>query len=359
MRFFSFFRLVRSTPARLNVVQKTEGHNDVARGYISERGGVRRATATAKGRRLPVEQPSARYTIDEALDIFVKAKEAEGVRPRTVENYRQHVSYLRAFLGEGFNIDELTPEVIRDYIIYLRVERPRYEGSEGRKFTKVGLSVNTINMRLRTLKTMCTFWHAEGMTPTNAMKTVKPVKDDSGEEVPGLTDAEVDKILGYFDEKQFAEWRDKTLVLLLLDTGLRINEAVSLTIEQVDVKRGELFIPSEIAKNRKGRDVPVSREIAKRLVQLHEESRQYFGSNDDIFMNAYGEPFTAEAFRRRLYRIKKRLGMPRLHPHMFRHTFCRNYILNGGDIYASENRRLRGHKDNTQIHSDGQRACAC
>ena len=60
-------------------------------------------------------------------------------------------------------------------------------------------------------------------------------------------------------------------------------------------------------------------------------------------MNAFGEDFTADAFRRRLNRLKRKLGIERLHPHMFRHTFARNYILNGGDIFTLQ--KILDHAD--------------
>ena len=143
--------------------------------------------------------------------------------------------------------------------------------------------------------------------------------------------------------------------MLLLDSGMRIQEALNLKIDHIDVKRCEIFIPSEVARNRKGREIPVSREIAKRLVKLHEESHRYFGDYDEVFMNAYGEPFTAEAFRRRPNRLKKKLVIPKLPPHIFRHTFCRNYILNGGDIFTLQ--KIVDHADikTTEVYTDGQR----
>ncbi|WP_237458371.1 tyrosine-type recombinase/integrase [Pontibacillus yanchengensis] len=175
------------------------------------------------------------------------------------------------------------------------------------------------------------------------MKNVKPVRSDQEDEVEGLSDDVVDKILRYYDERQFAEWRDKTLVLLLLDTGLRISEAVNLTIEQIDIKSLEITVPSQVAKNRKYRDVPITHQVAKRLRDLHAESQLYFGDTDRIFMNAYGEPFTDDAFRRRLNRLKKKLDIPRLHPHQFRHTFCRNYLLAGGDVFTLQ--KIVDHAD--------------
>ncbi|MCG7345368.1 tyrosine-type recombinase/integrase [Sporosarcina sp. ACRSL] len=287
-------------------------------------------------------------TLNEALDAFIHAKQAEGVRPRTIDNYREHIRYLSDYLRTklGYEVvyaNDLTSDVIRSYIQYLRTEKPRYEGAEGRKDNRIGLSVNTINIRLRTLRTMCRFWAKEGITETNAMETVKNVVGDTVEEVPGISDDGIDSLLASYDVNNFAEWRDKILVMLLLDTGLRITEAVSLTVDNVDYRLNTVYVPSQVAKNRRMREVPMSREVAKLLRALHEESCGYFGESPYIFHNAYGEPFTAGAFRTRLNRRKKRLGFPRLSPHMFRHTFCRNYLLNGGDLFTLQ--KIVDHAD--------------
>ena len=104
-----------------------------------------------------------------------------------------------------------------------------------------------------------------------------------------------------------------------------------------------LLVPSHIAKNRKHREIPISREISKRLKQLLDETEQYFGEGCQLFMNSYGDDFTADAFRKRLNRLKIKLDIPKLHPHMFRHTFARNYILNGGDLFTLQ--KILDHAD--------------
>lgn len=220
-----------------------------------------------------------------------------------------------------------------------------YQGDEQRERTKKGLSIYTINIRLRNIKAIFRFLSEEGILTKNPSSNIPLVKDDLHEEVQGLTDKEIDMILASYDDKLFAQWQDKTLVLLLLDTGLRINEAMSLTEEHVDFQHNTLIVPSEIAKNRKQREIPISREITKRLKQLAAETEQYFGEGSRIFMNAYGDVFTADAFRKRLNRLKQKLNIPNLHPHMFRHTFARNYILNGGDVFTLQ--KILDHADNT------------
>ncbi|WP_409289656.1 tyrosine-type recombinase/integrase [Peribacillus sp. SCS-37] len=276
------------------------------------------------------------YSLEEALDIFLRAKVAEGVRQRTLSDYRQHVKYLTDFLSAAEttfdNVSNLSAATIRQYITYMKTKKA-YAGDDKRE-RSTGLSINTINIRLRTLRTMCKFWFEEGIIPENPMKNIKPLKQDSEEEVKGFSDKEVSLILNYFKERNYGEWRDKIMVLLLLDTGMRITEAVSIKTANVDFKESSVFIPSETNKNRKGRHVPVSREVMRELRKLHDECVGYFGTHETLFMNSYGEPLNASTFRRRLHKVGVALGIPKVHPHRFRHTFIRNYILNGGDLFT-------------------------
>src|SRR5699024_10785330 len=125
---------------------------------------------------------------------------------------------------------------------------------------------------------------------------------DEPNDILGLTDAEIDIVINSYDTTQFAEYRDLVLIYLLLDTGLRITEATTLTIQRVDFRLLTVYVPSQVAKNRRNREVPISYEVAKMLRELYEESTCYFGESDIIFFNAYGELFTADAFRKRLNR---------------------------------------------------------
>ncbi|MEH6949577.1 tyrosine-type recombinase/integrase [Bacillus sp. JJ634] len=284
------------------------------------------------------------YAFDEAIEIFIKAKEAEGVRKSAIKGYYDTVRYFQEWLRSDIEyINEVTSTIIREYINYLKNDRFPYQGDEKRERNKRGLSVYTINIRLRNLKAIFRFLPEEGVINKNPTRNIPLVKDDAHEEVQGLTDEEVDMILASYDDKLFAQWRDKTLVLLLLDTGLRINEAMSLTVNNVDFQQNTLYVPSAIAKNRKHREIPMSREISKRLKQLVDETVQYFGDGSRIFMNAYGDDFTPDAFRKRLNRLKKKLNITKLHPHMFRHTFARNYVLNGGDVFTLQ--KILDHAD--------------
>ncbi|MCQ6280092.1 tyrosine-type recombinase/integrase [Bacillus sp. EB600] len=267
------------------------------------------------------------YSFLESIDIFIRAKTAEGLRPGTIKGYHDIFRYFRQWLNnDKTNVNEITTDSIRQYINYLRTERTLYAEDPIRKREDKGLSVYTINIRYSWSKHVFSLSINEGILPTNPMKNIFQVRDDAHEEVPGIPDEQIDAIISSFDDRQFAQWRDKTLILLLLDTGLRISEALSLSADQVNFKELSIIVPSQIAKNRKSSEIPISREVAKRLRQLLDETEQYFGEGCKLFMNPYGEDFTDDAFRRRLNRLKRKLNIPKLHPHMFAFFFHSPYV---------------------------------
>ncbi|MFD6440193.1 phage integrase SAM-like domain-containing protein [Peribacillus sp. NPDC060186] len=99
------------------------------------------------------------YTLQEVLDIFLRAKVAEGVRQTTLGEYVRHIRYLTDYLTVHHpsfkHVNDLTPALIREYITFSK-NKKAYSGDEQRE-KNTTLSVNTINIRLRTLRTMCKF----------------------------------------------------------------------------------------------------------------------------------------------------------------------------------------------------------
>src|SRR5699024_6976890 len=183
-------------------------------------------------------------------------------------------------------LDDITPQFVRDYIHYMLHERVRYRDDKGRQDKTIGLSPETVNIRLKTLRTMSRFWASESLIDKDFMTDIKPLRIDEPDHILGLTDAEIDIVLNSYDTTQFAEYRDLVLIYLLLDSGLRITEATTLTIQRVDFRLLTVYVPSQVAKNRRNREVPISHEVAKMLRELHEESIGYFGESDIIFFNA-------------------------------------------------------------------------
>jgi integrase/recombinase XerD len=273
-------------------------------------------------------------TFAEALELFVTAKKAEGMRVRTIADYHVHmkyfVQYLKEFYPEKKHIQDITTDVIRNYITYLR---------DGRS-----LAHSTINIRLRTLRCKLRFWHAEGYLESNPFDSrVKLLRTDHTTPKMGLSEKEVKQLLSVLDKRTYTGFRDYVIILLLIDCGLRINELCHLELDHFDLKQSTVTVPSHISKNRKSRVLPITRKVLKLIFELHEENKKFFDESNFLFLTYYGDQMESDTFRRRLNTYSKKTGLNELHPHRFRHTFAKDYLLSGGDIVTLQ--LLLGHSD--------------
>jgi len=73
------------------------------------------------------------HTIDEAFEIFIRAKKAEGVGPSTIKGYEDIMRYFRQWLDEDIQeINDINADLLRSYINYLMTERIPYAEDEQR-----------------------------------------------------------------------------------------------------------------------------------------------------------------------------------------------------------------------------------
>lgn len=276
------------------------------------------------------------YSIKQAFDYFVNVKKNEGVRERTLKDYHLCMTYFLEWLDNRIeNINDITTATMRKYITYLQEERVNKKG-------EIGLSPYTVNIRIRFFKVFFNTLKHENVIDENPMQTIKLVKTDSDTMEP-LTDKEIQRLLNVPNKAEFAQFRDYVAMCLLLDTGMRVSEVFSLEVSEVDFKSRTIYLPASKSKNRKPRVIPISNQVTKLLLELVNENRANFETNF-VFVSNCGTPYQVNSFRRRLLIYKEKAGIEkRVSPHVFRHEFCRKFILNGGDIFTLQ--RIVGHAD--------------
>ncbi len=139
-----------------------------------------------------------------------------------------------------------------------------------------------------------------------------------------FTEAEVRAILT--GVRRNAE-RDRCVILLLVDTGLRASELCGLERADIDLAAKHLKV---LGKGNKERLLPFSSRTAsavfKYLADL-EGGRPF--------------PFTRTSLAHLIRQIGKRVGVEDAHPHRFRHTFAVTYLRSGGDPYTLQ--EILGH----------------
>lgn len=257
------------------------------------------------------------------------------------------VQYFREWLhlkhADVRYVDEVTVELIREYVEFMLVEKEKWGGHQIVRRTSTGLSPVTINIRLRTAKCFFRWLAKEGICtddPTSAIHLLRTEED----RLRGFSDDEVQKLLMQPDQNTYVGYRDFALYLLLLDVGARISETLALEVSAFDFDRRTVYFPASTTKTRKGRTLPLSKRTAEVLSELIAENRDNFGSEKQfVFLTVTGEPLERQVVRSRLHAYGKQAGITncRVSPHTFRHTFARMYIQNGGDAFSLQ--RLLGH----------------
>jgi integrase len=149
-------------------------------------------------------------------------------------------------------------------------------------------------------------------------------------------DEEIERILGGIDRHHLYGARNAALVRLLLDGGLRLNEACKVRIQDVDWSTGRIHIRWESAKRRKEREAYVGRRTLLELGRYVEDYRPREVGSDLVFIDQdqdYG-PLTPHAVQSMLSRLKKKLGLAKLSAYQFRRTWATNYRRMGvGDLF--------------------------
>jgi integrase/recombinase XerD len=268
------------------------------------------------------------------------AKKAEGVRERTLRDYLKNWKYFTDWLRENYSgieyIDEITTEMVRNYINYLRYDRNRYECHtliDSEKMQK-GLKETSINIRIRVYKAVFNYLERENYIYNNPMDNIRTLRTDI-DLTNSFTDEEVKALLKQPYQRDYVGFRDFVAMNLLLDSGIRANELLNLRVGDIDFKTRFITLPGERNKNRKPRLVPISAHVAKLLHDLINENKEHFVT-DRIFLSCYGEPLTANHFNKRLKYYAELAGIEnkKVTAHVYRHTWAKNMILNGCDPFT-------------------------
>ena len=162
-------------------------------------------------------------------------------------------------------------------------------------------------------------------------------------------------------------YRDKLILLLMYEGGLRIGEVLSLRLEDVVTWDNEIHItPREenindaYVKFRKERVIHVSKELMSLYTNylVHEYCEEL--NHDCVFIvlkdSHFGKPLKYQSVLELIRRLRKRTGIS-FNPHMLRHTHATELIRNGWDVAYVQNRL--GHANvqttlNTYVHLSDQ-----
>ncbi|WP_245308318.1 tyrosine-type recombinase/integrase [Halalkalibacter urbisdiaboli] len=275
-----------------------------------------------------------KFAMSQLFDKFMVIKKTEGLARKTLADYVTHYDWFCDFLevNEGVRDllhEEITSEPFLDYVQFMQEK---------------GLMNSTINIRIRTLRAFLRWCHSEEYIDEAIHVKFKPVKQPN-EQIDALTPDELQRILSVIDDTKYVGFRDITMILVSVDSMVRISELLSIKRENVDVKNASITLEPDSTKNRKGRTVPLSNRTLRYLNEYLAEIEDFY--DEHLFLTYDGRPLEASSFRWILKEYGNAAGVTnkRVSPHTLRHTGALFYILNGGDPFSLM--RILGHSDIT------------
>lgn len=268
----------------------------------------------------------------EAKRIFLLHCRAKNLSPRTIPWYEEKLMMFEKYVCErhpALNVNTITPEAIKAFICHLQ---ERENGS----FCGKQLSTYTIAGIIRVLKVFFRFLFEEGYLPQNPCEKVKIPKIQK-KIIKPLSEEEIQKLLSVPDVKTFTGFRNYLLMLLFLDSGIRLSELINLKIKDVDWERYTLKI---LGKGNKEREVPFGMRAAKGLIKFI-KWRGNVQPTDFVFADRNGQRMKMRRVAKIVEDCGKKAGVEGVHCHKFRHTFALSWIKYGGDTFSLQ--RILGH----------------
>jgi len=281
------------------------------------------------------------HKLFELIEYYEVCNRAEGKSPKTISWYSANLKSFRNYLKNRHlpdSLDNIDTKLLREYVLYL-MKRNRFDGHPYTPAQTDLLSSATIHGHVRTLRAFYNWLVAEGLTQNNAAKDLKPPKV-TRKVVTTLSDQEIESILNTLSQTNPSEARNRTIFMILLDTGLRIGELVNLKMDDIHMDEGYLKV---MGKGKKERIVPMGNNAQKALQRYLFRFRPKPTNPviNNVFLSTSSKPLTENSMKLMFTRLAKRSGVYRLHAHLCRHTFATRFLINGGDVFSLQ--QILGH----------------
>jgi integrase/recombinase XerD len=264
---------------------------------------------------------------DVCLHMFLREARIKNLSVHTLRYYRNELTSLRGILeaqGVSTRPDRITRKVIEENVILYMLEQ------QGRKDT-------SINTRLRAIRAFLNYLHKERMISENIGADVK-LRKAKKEVVETFSREQVHEILRQPNQGTFTGFRDYTIMLLLLETGIRARELTEVTLKDIRWEDGQIRING---KGFKERLVPIQATMKRQL-------KKYLAIRGDVhteglFVTIDNTPITIRQLQNRISKYGRMAAIKnvRCSPHTFRHTFAKMSVQNGADVFSLQ--KVLGH----------------
>jgi integrase/recombinase XerD len=281
--------------------------------------------------------------LEQLIDNYLVCCATEGKSPKTIDWYHANLVRFNRFLKDQHlegSVQGIGLAEARKFIYHLQNTVRKWENCPAMNGGR-GLAPHSVQGYVRTVKTFWSWLEAEGYLDDNCMAKLKVPKVPQ-KIIATFSGEQIERLLGAPDKGSPVGFRDYTIILVLLDTGVRLAELVGLDIESLDLGRSCFVVTG---KGNKERIIPfgvgVRRALWRYITRFRPEPTVTQGNQ--LFLTGVGFPLRASSVQTMVYRLGTIAAISgvRCSPHTFRHTFAKQYLMNGGDAFSLQ--RILGH----------------
>ncbi|HZJ85149.1 MAG TPA: tyrosine-type recombinase/integrase [Syntrophomonadaceae bacterium] len=258
--------------------------------------------------------------MQEAIDKYIRRCKLRNLADSTIKGYELELTIFSNFY-KG-KVEDITQNDIDDYVLHLKDSK---------------YAITTINTRLRTLRIFLRWCKAD--------VKITLLKNNEVDITPFMKEDLKELYEACLYHESFYTYRDYVIMRTLEETGMRIGECLNLKLNHVDLDRLQIkVIDTKNGKNRVTYITPFLRKELSKYMNLRQEVLNKKGlAATSLFISQQSNPLAISTFQDRMSKYAKFAGIThvRASPHTFRHTFARNFLINGGDMFTLQ--EILGH----------------
>lgn len=261
-------------------------------------------------------------------DFCNYAKYIKGISDNSIKRYREKNGYFIAF-SKISSFDELNHQMVLAFFFYGRVHK-KWKATTYRSY-------------YMSLVVFFDWALANGHLKENYVKGIELPKIPKS--LPkslskSQTVMVLEAALNYPHEANFLRYRNHAIFATFIFAGIRKDELLKLTLDDVDIENKSLFISG---KGSKERIVPMSYKLAGILERYLKERQKLHKTCPAFFTSLHLNRGYSDAGLRRLVKCIREASGIYFRPHMLRHTFATLMLEGGCDIYSLS--KMMGHSD--------------
>ncbi|MCC5919454.1 MAG: tyrosine-type recombinase/integrase [Cyclobacteriaceae bacterium] len=243
----------------------------------------------------------------------------------TLTSYRTDLEQFEIFCQEIYQLDSIEKAehfMIRSWIVNLM---------------EAGKKTSTVNRKIATLKSFYKFLMRSSFLDKDPTQKIRSLKKSS--QLPQFI--REDELISYFEKlpepEGFIEIRDRLIIDLLYGTGIRLNELIELTEENLSGSSIKVM-----GKGSKERMIPLPTEVQLSIKRYQREKEKLAFSNTDTFLcKPDGEKLYPMLVYRTVKKYLTQVNVDKKSPHVLRHSFATHLLNKGAELNAIKD--LLGH----------------